>query len=154
MSGVLRNINPPTPYLWCGGGHTRWVERGWGVNSSEDARHCYVLYICKCFVVPPQRINNLQKPTSLSAFIQFTDSIINTCYNSIAAEQSHLPSFLVKRFCVCGYSYDNSSIKDRSHAARKVISFLHKKQPIYKSTKLKQTLSCWRKNPCGNGALR
>ncbi len=33
-----------------GGGHTRWVERGWGVNGSEDARHCSVLYICKYFV--------------------------------------------------------------------------------------------------------
>jgi hypothetical protein len=33
-----------------GGGHTRWVERGWGVNSSEDARHCSVLYVCKHFV--------------------------------------------------------------------------------------------------------
>ncbi len=29
-----------------GGGHTRWVERGWVVNSSEDARHyCSVLYV-------------------------------------------------------------------------------------------------------------
>ncbi len=33
------------------GGHTRWVERGWGVNISEDARHCSVLYTCKYFVV-------------------------------------------------------------------------------------------------------
>jgi hypothetical protein len=33
------------------GEDTRWVERGWGVNSSEDARHCSVLYICKYFVV-------------------------------------------------------------------------------------------------------
>ncbi len=28
-----------------GGGHTRWVEMGWGVHSLEDARHCSVLYI-------------------------------------------------------------------------------------------------------------
>jgi hypothetical protein len=27
------------------------VERGWGVNSSENARHCSVLYMCKYFVV-------------------------------------------------------------------------------------------------------
>ncbi len=27
--------------------------RGWGVNSSEDARHCSVLYICKYFVSNP-----------------------------------------------------------------------------------------------------
>ncbi len=47
MSGVFRNIEniyPPPPPL------TRWVERGWGVNSSEDARHCSVLYVCKYFV--------------------------------------------------------------------------------------------------------
>jgi hypothetical protein len=69
MSGVFRNIDPPPPHhpasvyppplvrgddtlaAWrgvgesisAGGGHTRWVERGWGVNSSEDARHCSVL---------------------------------------------------------------------------------------------------------------
>jgi hypothetical protein len=33
------------PAVGAGGGHTRWGERGWGVNSSEDARHCSVLYI-------------------------------------------------------------------------------------------------------------
>jgi hypothetical protein len=38
------------PHLWCGGGHTRWAERGWVVNSSEDATHCSVLYMCKYFV--------------------------------------------------------------------------------------------------------
>ncbi len=45
-----------TPRLWCGGGHTRWVERGWWVNSSEDARHCSVLYICKYFVPGTQQL--------------------------------------------------------------------------------------------------
>ncbi len=55
MSGVFRNIDPPpphrpaivyphTPFGGAGGGHTRWVERGWGVNSLEDARQCSVLY--------------------------------------------------------------------------------------------------------------
>jgi hypothetical protein len=61
MSGVFRNIDPHplTARRVCtfgaGGEHTRWVERGWGVNSSEDARHCSVLYIhvCKYFVLPP-----------------------------------------------------------------------------------------------------
>jgi hypothetical protein len=42
MFGVFRTIDP---------GHSCLVERGWGVNSSEDARHCSVLYICKYFVV-------------------------------------------------------------------------------------------------------
>jgi hypothetical protein len=37
-------ILTPTPTrLWCGGGHTRWEERG-GVNILEDARHRSVLY--------------------------------------------------------------------------------------------------------------
>jgi hypothetical protein len=43
MSDVFRTIGAK-------GGHTRWVERGWGVNSSEVARHCSVL--CKYFVLP------------------------------------------------------------------------------------------------------
>jgi hypothetical protein len=65
MSGVFRNIDPPTPSPPCecvpppsfGAGvrHTRWVERGWGVNSSEDARHCSALYICKYFVAQRYR---------------------------------------------------------------------------------------------------
>jgi hypothetical protein len=53
MSGVFQNIDPPPPQrpaFFAKGGHTRWVERGWGVNSWEDARHCSVLYICKYFV--------------------------------------------------------------------------------------------------------
>ncbi len=42
------------PAFGAGEGHTRWVERGWGINSSaEDTRHCSVLYICKYFVVQP-----------------------------------------------------------------------------------------------------
>ncbi len=53
-------MTPPTPSppgecvppaFSAGGGHSRWVERGWGVNSSEDARHCSVLYIRKYFVI-------------------------------------------------------------------------------------------------------
>jgi hypothetical protein len=51
MSGDFRKIDPhPPPACGAGGGHTRWVERGWDVNSSEDARLCSVLYICKYFV--------------------------------------------------------------------------------------------------------
>jgi hypothetical protein len=41
------SVYPPT--FSAGGGHTRWVERGWGVNILEDARHSSVLYICKYF---------------------------------------------------------------------------------------------------------
>jgi hypothetical protein len=52
MSGVFRNIDPLPPHrpasvyspaFGAGGGHTRWVVRVWGVNSSEDS-------ICKNFV--------------------------------------------------------------------------------------------------------
>jgi hypothetical protein len=59
MSGVFQNIVSPPPHrpasvypptFGAGGGHTRWVERGWGVNILEDARHSSVLYICKSFV--------------------------------------------------------------------------------------------------------
>jgi hypothetical protein len=61
MSGVFPNIDPHpltalrvSPTFGARGGHTRWVERGWGVNIFnifEDARHCSVLYIHKYFVV-------------------------------------------------------------------------------------------------------
>ncbi len=64
MSGVFRNIDPPHPLtarrvctppcLWCGGRtHSLGGEEvGYGgVNSSEDARHSSVLYLCKYFVV-------------------------------------------------------------------------------------------------------
>jgi hypothetical protein len=40
----------PPPAFGAGGGQTRWVERGWGFNILEDARHCSVLYIRKYFV--------------------------------------------------------------------------------------------------------
>jgi hypothetical protein len=60
MSGVFQNIDPPPPHrpasvyppaFGAGGGHTRWVERGWRVNILEDTIHSAVLYICKFFVV-------------------------------------------------------------------------------------------------------
>jgi hypothetical protein len=59
MSGVFGNSDPPPPHrpasvfplaVGAGGGHTLWVEGGWWVNSSEDARHCSVRFICKYFV--------------------------------------------------------------------------------------------------------
>jgi len=57
MSGVFQNIDPSPPgecvppAFNAGGGHTHWAERGWGVYSLEDARHCSVLYMCKYFVI-------------------------------------------------------------------------------------------------------
>ncbi len=45
---AARRVYTPLPLVGGGGGgHTRWVERGWG---GEDARHSSVLYICKYFV--------------------------------------------------------------------------------------------------------
>jgi hypothetical protein len=59
MSGVFRNIDPPPPHrtasvylrLWCGGRTHSLGGEGVGGPSSEDARHCSVLYLCKYFVV-------------------------------------------------------------------------------------------------------
>ncbi len=61
MSGVCRNIDPPTPSppgecvlpppLVLGENTLAGGRGGWGVNSSEDAIHCSVLYICKYFVI-------------------------------------------------------------------------------------------------------
>jgi hypothetical protein len=53
MSGFFQNIDPPTPSppgkcvppFGAGGGRTRWLEGGGGVNILEDARHCSVLYV-------------------------------------------------------------------------------------------------------------
>jgi hypothetical protein len=64
MSGVFRNIDPPPPLhrpasvyphaFGTGGGHTRWVERGRGVNSSVVLKTpdiaLYSICICKYFV--------------------------------------------------------------------------------------------------------
>jgi hypothetical protein len=82
MSGVFRNNDPPPPHrpasvypsaFGAGRGHTRWVERGGGVNSSEDARQCYVLYIrtlCMlsiyCRTVPGIDIGGAQYPDKFS----------------------------------------------------------------------------------------
>ena len=59
MSGVFRNIDPPPPHhrpALLRGEDTLAGWRGVGVNSSEDARHCSVLYICKYFVVKTEEV--------------------------------------------------------------------------------------------------
>jgi hypothetical protein len=77
MSGVFRNIDPRSPHrpasvyppLLVRGEDTlargRWGDcvRG-GVNSSEDARHCSVLYICKYFVAAAICVQALCKPAT------------------------------------------------------------------------------------------
>jgi hypothetical protein len=51
MLGPVERLYPPA--FGAGRRHTRWVERGVGVNILEDARHSSVLYICKYFVLGP-----------------------------------------------------------------------------------------------------
>jgi hypothetical protein len=55
MAGVFQNIDPlpllppgecVPPAFGAGGGHTRWLERGWGVNILKDVRHNSILYVC------------------------------------------------------------------------------------------------------------
>jgi hypothetical protein len=48
MSGVFRIIDPPPPHRLASVYPPPLVRE---VNSSEDARHCSVLSICKYFVV-------------------------------------------------------------------------------------------------------
>ncbi len=67
------------------GGHTRWVERGWGVNSSEDARHCSVLYLSKYFVA--------------TAFVYFTNKVHK--YKHITHPSTVM--LLHDTYCTCTY---------------------------------------------------
>jgi hypothetical protein len=54
------------------------VERGWGVNVLEDARHCSVLYICKYFVLYInlaayiERWQHVPERTLYSLYFQFS----------------------------------------------------------------------------------
>jgi hypothetical protein len=56
QKGFFHSASPgecvPTAFV-AGGGHSRWMEKGVGVNIFEDARHSSVLYlyICKYFVL-------------------------------------------------------------------------------------------------------
>ncbi len=59
-------ILTPTAF-GAGGGHIRWVERGWWVNSSEDARHSSVLYICNYLVGRTYRPGGCKELSSILA---------------------------------------------------------------------------------------
>jgi hypothetical protein len=84
MSDVFRNIDPPT--FGAGVGHTRWLERGWGVNSSEDARHCSVLYLCKYFV-PQAYLRSLNLSSQVQRirhrFRQEIKTLAHTCTRTV-----------------------------------------------------------------------
>jgi hypothetical protein len=55
------------PAFGAGGGQTRWVERGWGVNILEDVRHCSVFYIRKKYFVLLSHVKMLGRcPQSLT----------------------------------------------------------------------------------------
>jgi hypothetical protein len=71
------------PAFGAGGGHTRCVERGWGVNSSEDARHCSVLFICKYFV--PASKQNRQPKSSPPPLPNLTDTATNALWDSVGS---------------------------------------------------------------------
>jgi hypothetical protein len=91
MSGVFRYIYPPpslTARRVCAfgaeGGHTRWVERGWGVNSSGDARHCCVLYICEYLVPVAFRNGNAIEFCCMYLYISLSASGANYWQNDRA----------------------------------------------------------------------
>jgi hypothetical protein len=86
MSGVFRNIDPhpltarrvcPPPAFG--------EERGWGVNSSEDARHCSVLYISKYFVL--RTVHCLQPRKNCSKPHVKTDTYIEICIRTPLIER-------------------------------------------------------------------
>jgi hypothetical protein len=99
MPGVLQHIElwtppphrpasvypPPPPPLVRGGGHTRWVEKGWGVNILEDGRHSSVLYICKYFVVLPIHLISASAAVSAGAVCRLP----HTSFSSSEPESSN-----------------------------------------------------------------
>jgi hypothetical protein len=104
MSGVFRNINrppsphhpasvypPPPPAFGAGGGHTRWVERGWGVNSSEDARHCTVFYtvIVSTLCYKDIKLRCFEKSSLLQAGRLHAAAEVQQRGGSGAAESTH-----------------------------------------------------------------
>ncbi len=94
MSDVFQNIDPPipsppasvypppppTPRLWCGGRTHSLGGEGWGVNSSEDAKHCSVLYICKNFVVASVGMGCRESP------LELTLVTITPCVSSVVKD--------------------------------------------------------------------
>ncbi len=63
------------------------MERGWGVKILEDARHSYVLYICKYFVVES--------------------------YGVAAANSSRGPDHLLKKECASVYRKEGTAAESR-----------------------------------------
>ncbi len=94
MSGVFQNIDPsppgecvpPPPAFGAGGGHTRWVERGWGVNSSETPDTAlysmYVSTLCFSHKASKERTYNLLN-LCIFSFLLFSVSRVHECTFSL-----------------------------------------------------------------------
>ncbi len=70
-SKILTPHPPPPPpgecvpsRLWCGGRTHSLGGEGWGFNISEDARHSYVLYICKYLVLQSMIVSKYSSTTN------------------------------------------------------------------------------------------
>jgi hypothetical protein len=90
------------------------VERGWGVNSSEDARHCSVLYICKYFEVH----THSDKSTGICG-------IIPRIY--VAAHCQKYPFIPLLRICSCALSeipFHSPSQNMELHTVRNTMLFV------------------------------
>ncbi len=76
---------PPPPLVR--GEDTLARGRGGGVNSSEDTRHCSVLYICKYFVSSP--INKYKVESNVHLLNRTVRSLLNK-YNVVRAAPNPL----------------------------------------------------------------
>jgi hypothetical protein len=77
-----------TPNLWGGVRTHSLVGEGVGVNSSEDARHCSVLYLCKYFV-PQAYLRSLNLSSQiLHRFHKEIKTLAHTCNSKLPLQQN------------------------------------------------------------------
>jgi hypothetical protein len=104
MSVVFQNIDPHPPHrpasvyppAFGAGGRTHSLGReGVGVKSSEDARHCSVLYICKYFVPSSHSVLPLSPSLAVSdnspIRSQPSNMVLSRMYNNIFIYYIYLP---------------------------------------------------------------
>jgi hypothetical protein len=76
MAGVFQNIDPPPPppLLWCGGGHTRWLERGVGGQYFErrQAQLCTLRMQVLCGTRCLGRVGDVKREC-LRIYVQYKD---------------------------------------------------------------------------------
>ncbi len=88
MFGVFQNIDPPPPHrparvypppprLWCGGGHTRWVESGWGsiVRKTTDTA-LYSIYVSTLWCIVYQYCRVYSALTTLLRDSHWAHSVV------------------------------------------------------------------------------